>query len=97
MTRQPNYRYELAIVHKQLQTTLQQVADLLERTPLVQLDCPERPMSKAEFADFLHVTPRTLSNWLKPFQHELDSMGIPKKKKTLSIEAVRFLSEKLTF
>jgi len=96
MIQEPDYRYELTEVRKQLAKILQQVDDLLERTPIHQINYPHGPMTKAEMVQLFHTTSRTFSNWLKPYQSELEKMGVTKKQKKLPEKAVRFLCEKFT-
>lgn len=52
-------------------------------------------MSKSELADRAGVSVNTLMNWCKPFQQELDMMGMTPNAKVLPPRIVKFISEKL--
>ena len=51
--------------------------------------------SKAEIADALDISASTLKNWLRPFQSELEAMGISKHAKVLPPCAVKLICFKL--
>ena len=54
-----------------------------------------KAMSKSELADRAGVSVNTLMNWCKPFQQELDMMGMMPNAKVLPPRIVKFISEKL--
>lgn len=54
-----------------------------------------KAMLKQELADKAGVSVNTLNRWCKPFQKELEAMGLQRKTKMLPPVAVKFLAEKL--
>ena len=52
-------------------------------------------MLKSELARMAGVSRNTLMNWCKPFQGELEGMGIGPKAKMLPPHVVKFIAEKL--
>lgn len=54
-----------------------------------------KAMLKRELADRAGVSVNTLNRWCKPFQKELEAMGLQRKSKMLPPVAVKFLAEKL--
>ena len=54
-----------------------------------------KAMLKQELADKAGVSVNTLNRWCKPFQKELEAMGLQRKSKMLPPVAVKFLVEKL--
>jgi transposase len=54
-----------------------------------------KAMLKQELADRAGVSVNTLNRWCKPFQKELEAMGLQRKTKMLPPVAVKFLAEKL--
>lgn len=54
-----------------------------------------KAMLKQELADRAGVSVNTLNRWCKPFQKELEAMGLQRKSKMLPPVAVKFLAEKL--
>lgn len=54
-----------------------------------------KAMLKQELADKAGVSVNTLNRWCKPFQKELEAMGLQRKSKMLPPVAVKFLAEKL--
>jgi hypothetical protein len=53
-----------------------------------------KAMSKSELADKAGITVTTLMNWCKPYQKELEAMGVKTKDRVLNPKAVRFIVEK---
>jgi len=54
-----------------------------------------KAMLKSELARMAGVSRNTLMNWCKPFQGELEGMGIGPKAKMLPPHVVKFIAEKL--
>lgn len=52
-----------------------------------------KAMSKQQLADAAGVTVTTLMNWCKPYQKELETMGMRPNSKVLSPRIVKFLAE----
>ena len=53
-----------------------------------------KAMYKYEIADRAGVTTKTLRRWLKPYQKELEAMGVKPKDQILNPSAVKFICEK---
>ena len=53
-----------------------------------------KSMTKGELARQAGVTPRTLRNWLQPYQDILEAMGVRKKTKMLPPHAVKWIADK---
>ncbi len=51
-------------------------------------------MSKQQLADSAGVTTKTLMNWCKPYQQELEAMGMLPRMKVLPPHIVKFITEK---
>ena len=51
--------------------------------------------SKAEIADALDISASTLKNWLRPFEKELEEIGVSKHAKVLTPRAVKLICYKL--
>ena len=47
--------------------------------------------TKAEIAEALDISASTLKAWLKPFQAELEKMGVSKFAKVLNPKAVKYI------
>ena len=54
-----------------------------------------KAMSKQQLADCAGVTVQTLMNWCKPFQVELENLGMRPNSKVLPPHIVTFIIEKL--
>ena len=54
-----------------------------------------KAMSKQQLADCAGVTVQTLMNWCKPFQVELENLGMRPNSKVLPPHIVMFIIEKL--
>ena len=54
-----------------------------------------KAMSKSELADRAGVSVNTLMNWCRPFQQELEVMGMMPNAKVLPPRIVKFISEQL--
>ena len=54
-----------------------------------------KAMSKQQLADRAGVSINTLNRWCKPFQKELEAMGLHPKTRMLPPVVVKFLAEKL--
>ena len=54
-----------------------------------------KAMSKSELAAKAGVSRNTLMNWCKPYQKELEAMGLTKNAKVLPPHIVQFLANKL--
>ena len=54
-----------------------------------------KAMSKQQLADCAGVTVQTLMNWCKPFQKELENLGMRPNSKVLPPQIVKFIIEKL--
>lgn len=53
-----------------------------------------KAMSKQQLADCAGVTVQTLMNWCKPFQVELENLGMRPNSKVLPPHIVKFIIEK---
>ena len=53
-----------------------------------------KAMSKQQLADCAGVSVRTLNSWCKPYQHELQEMGVTPRMKVLPPNVVVFLTDK---
>ena len=54
-----------------------------------------KAMSKSELAAKAGVSRTTLKNWCKPYQKELEAMGLGPNAKVLPPQIVQFLANKL--
>ena len=54
-----------------------------------------KAMTKQQLADKAGVSLNTLNRWCKPFQQELEALGLQPKAKMLSPIVVKFIAEKL--
>ena len=54
-----------------------------------------KAMSKQQLANCAGVTVQTLMNWCKPFQVELENLGMRPNSKVLPPHIVKFIIEKL--
>ncbi|WP_091964343.1 hypothetical protein [Prevotella sp. tc2-28] len=54
-----------------------------------------KAMSKSELAAKAGVSRNTLMNWCKPYQKELEAMGLGPNAKVLPPNVVQFLANKL--
>jgi hypothetical protein len=54
-----------------------------------------KAMSKQQLANCAGVTVQTLMNWCKPFQKELENLGMRPNSKVLPPQIVKFIIEKL--
>ena len=54
-----------------------------------------KAMSKSELAAKAGVSRNTLMNWCKPYQKELEAMGLAPNAKVLPPNVVKFLANKL--
>ena len=54
-----------------------------------------KAMSKSELAAKAGVSRTTLKNWCKPYQKELEAMGLGPNAKVLPPNVVQFLANKL--
>ena len=54
-----------------------------------------KAMSKQQLADCAGVTVQTLMNWCKPFQVELENLGMRPNSKVLPPHIVKIIIEKL--
>ena len=52
-------------------------------------------MTKQQLADKAGVSLNTLNRWCKPFQQELEGLGLQPKAKMLSPIVVKYIAEKL--
>ena len=52
-----------------------------------------KAMSKQQLADAAGVTVTTLMNWCRPYQKELEAMGMRPNAKVLSPRIVKFLAD----
>lgn len=52
-----------------------------------------KAMYKCELADCAGVTTKTLRRWLKPYQQQLEAMGVKPKDQILNPSAVKFICE----
>ena len=52
-----------------------------------------KAMSKQQLADAAGVTVTTLMNWCRPYQKELEAMGMRPNSKVLSPRIVKFIAE----
>ena len=53
-----------------------------------------RTVSKKQIADALCISLPTLRTWLKPFQKDLENMGVTSTSKLLNPKATNFICEK---
>ena len=53
-----------------------------------------KAMSKQQLADAAGVSVTTLMNWCKPYQSELDALGIRQNMRVLPPHIVKFIAEK---
>jgi hypothetical protein len=53
-----------------------------------------KAMSKQQLADCAGVSVKTLSSWCRPYQRELQEMGVTPRMKVLPPQVVLFLIEK---
>ena len=54
-----------------------------------------KAMSKQQLADKAGVSLNTLNRWCKPFQRELEALGLPPRARMLPPVVVKFIAEKL--
>ena len=54
-----------------------------------------KAMSKQQLADRAGVSLNTLNRWCKPFQQELEALGLQPRARMLPPVAVKFIAEKL--
>lgn len=55
-----------------------------------------KAMYKSELAAYAGVSTKTLRRWLKPFQQQLDELGVKPKDQMLSPKAVKFVCDVLS-
>ncbi len=51
-------------------------------------------MTKQQLADMAGVSVKTLLRWCKPYQRDLDAMGVPRNAHVLPPKAVKFICDK---
>ena len=51
-------------------------------------------MSRRQLAHYAGVDPRTLSNWIKPYQEYLWQIGMPKVKGALPPNVVKWIADR---
>jgi hypothetical protein len=55
-----------------------------------------KSLTKQQLADYAGVSTRTLMNWCKPYERELEAMGLQPNSKVFPPKAVKFLIKKLS-
>lgn len=55
-----------------------------------------KAMYKSELAAYAGVSTRTLRRWLKPYQQQLNEIGVKPKDQLLSPKAVKFICDQLS-
>lgn len=55
-----------------------------------------KAMYKSELAAYAGVSTRTLRRWLKPYQQQLNEIGMKPKDQLLSPKAVKFICDQLS-
>ena len=53
-----------------------------------------KAMSKQQLADCAGVSVKVLMTWCRPYQKEIEGMGLKPKDKVLSPKIVKFIAEK---
>ena len=53
-----------------------------------------KTMSRRQLAHYAGVDPRTLSNWIKPYQEYLWQIGMPKGKGALPPNVVKWIADR---